>query len=729
MSHHVIVLGGGVAGMSAAHELIERGFRVTVYEKGVSAGGKARSFGVAGTGTDGRLDLPAEHGFRFFPGFYRHLPDTMKRIPYGPDRQTVFDNLVNATQMAIHFEGQRHLVVPARFPRSLREIRQALTASGYLTTRTGLTPDDIQFYVERVWELLTTCEERRAEQFESQDWWQFIDAANRSARYQGYLGRTPRVLVAADPEVANTKTVGDILLQLLFNLGDPGVAADRVLNGPTSEVWIDPWLRYLRQRGVRYHENVEVLGFRCAGGRIAGVRLSMNGTTYEVAADYYVAALPVEKMAPLVTPDMTAIDETLGGIKTLAAHVDWMSGIQFYLLEDLPLNFGHQMFLSSPWALTSLSQVQFWYDRPESFARRYGDGTVRAVLSVDVSDWNTPSPRTNKKARDHARADVPPEVWRQLRDSLPDLRDEFLHPQQPWLLDPAIRQGGAGLVNDEPLLVNVTDSWQWRPWPRTRIPNLFLASDYVRTYTNLATMEAANEAARRAVNGIIDATGVRAAPCRLWSLHEPVWVKPWRWWDLLRYRRGEPWGAQFPELVETAARAVLESAPAVGSPDGYADAQAREAIEHGVSLVPSYVQHDIIELVLDVESTLELGDVDGLRACFDAEAGIELAGRPRVSARAWLDGLPDFFAEGGRIDMDVRRVQDIRPVGLGIAARLVADVAMPDAPTATGPGWLDLWFVRTHDERGRATGPWRIGALRYSDGEGTGRAAVDAMTV
>ena len=29
----VVILGGGVAGMSAAHELIERGFDVEVYEK------------------------------------------------------------------------------------------------------------------------------------------------------------------------------------------------------------------------------------------------------------------------------------------------------------------------------------------------------------------------------------------------------------------------------------------------------------------------------------------------------------------------------------------------------------------------------------------------------------------------------------------------------------------------------------------------------------------------
>ena len=66
MSKKVIVLGGGVAGMSEAHELAERGFQVTVYEKKMIPGGKARSVPVPKTGKDGRPDLPGEHGFRFF---------------------------------------------------------------------------------------------------------------------------------------------------------------------------------------------------------------------------------------------------------------------------------------------------------------------------------------------------------------------------------------------------------------------------------------------------------------------------------------------------------------------------------------------------------------------------------------------------------------------------------------------------------------------------------------
>ena len=43
----------------------------------------------------------------------------------------------------------------------------------------------------------------------------------------------------------------------------------------------------------------------------------------------------------------------------------------------------------------------------------------------------------------------------------------------------------------------------------------------MQTYTDLATMEAANEAARRAVNAILDASGSDAEPCDVWKLHEP----------------------------------------------------------------------------------------------------------------------------------------------------------------------------------------------------------------
>ena len=92
----VAVLGGGMAGLTAAHELIDRGFDVTVYERN-ALGGKARSIPTPGTGRGGRRDLPGEHGFRFFPGFYHHIPDSMRRTPYPGNANGVWDNLTAAS--------------------------------------------------------------------------------------------------------------------------------------------------------------------------------------------------------------------------------------------------------------------------------------------------------------------------------------------------------------------------------------------------------------------------------------------------------------------------------------------------------------------------------------------------------------------------------------------------------------------------------------------------------
>jgi len=194
---------------------------------------------------------------------------------------------------------------------------------------------------------------------------------------------------------------------------------------------------------------------------------------------------------------------------------------------------------------------------------------VRGILSVDISEWERPGVCTTRKpAKECTRDEIRREVWEQLKRSLNVgsqvlLRDDHLH---GWFLDTDILHDPGNPdpdreTNLEPLLVNLVDTWKLRPDAVTRIPNLFLASDYVRTYTDLATMEGANEAARRAVNGIIDASGSSAPYCRIWNLHEPEVLIPWRALDLARYRAGLPWD----DTLVTAGLAAVDGALAAGS--------------------------------------------------------------------------------------------------------------------------------------------------------------------
>jgi geranylgeranyl pyrophosphate synthase/uncharacterized protein with NAD-binding domain and iron-sulfur cluster len=584
MPTRVVILGGGVAGMSAGHELIERGFEVMVLESGDLAGGKARSIPVAHEGEDtsghqladgagGSIEhrVPGEHGFRFFPGFYKHVIDTMRRIP-SFDGCKVADHLVPTTRLQFTQYDESPFVVPAGFPLKPRDAGTLLRDLLLLFGPTAdLTPDDLAFFGARVWQILTSCKERRLGEYERTSWWEFVGAEQRSASYQKFLATgITRSLVAAKARKASTRTIGDVFVQLVLTILDPSAGStDRVLDGPTNLVWIDPWLAYLESSGVRYVKNAQVEEILCENRRITGVVVRQQGTRTVVRGDHYVAALPLEDIAPMVNGRLLAADPTLANLRALATNLEWMNGVQFYLHRDVPTTHGHVVHIDTEWALTSVSQLQFWRNVPPEL---FGDSDVHGILSVDVSDWTAPG-SNGRSAMQCAREEVVRETWNQLKRSLSVgeelLRDEDLH---SWFLDPDIENDPARpgwLRNSEPLLVNLVDTWALRPEATTAIANLFLASDYVRTHSDLATMEGANEAARRAVNGLLDAVNFDGSRCEVWPLHEPEILLPWRLHDAARYQAGLPWDNS---LVQVAAHGIRGASPLLE--------QARPLLEH-----------------------------------------------------------------------------------------------------------------------------------------------------
>ena len=432
----VIVLGGGVAGMSAAHELAERDFEVVVLETRATAGGKARSMPVPGSGTDGRHDLPGEHGFRFFPGFYRHIPDTMRRIPFGGERDGVFSNLVPATRVQIARAGGAEIVGPSHLPGSLGELHLAFRSLFAYADRGGNPTEEQAYFVDRLLLLLTSCEERRFAEYEHQSWWEFSGAQARSTAYGKFLadGLT-RTLVAAKAREMSARTGGCILLQLLFDLSRPGGQADRVLNGPTNDVWIDPWLAHLRSLGVDFRFEHQVQAIHCADGRISGVSVVAGGTSSRKAPTSTSPRCRSRSCGSWSSDELKEAEPRLAGLHRLRTR--WMNGIMFYLDRDVPLVHGHTVYIDSPWALTSISQAQFW---PDVELEEMGDGRVDGILSVDVSDWEAPGIVHGKQAMYCSKEEVREEVWAQLEAGLEDAGIDVLQEANvlAWFLDPAI---------------------------------------------------------------------------------------------------------------------------------------------------------------------------------------------------------------------------------------------------------------------------------------------------
>ena len=520
MAPSAVIIGGGVGGLTVAHELIERGFTVDLYEARADLGGKARSQPVVGSGSGGRADLPGEHGFRFYPRFYTHVIDTMKRIP-SPLGGSVVDHLKPTTESSIALVdvGTWYRFFRRRTSRPF-EVIEALEL---FFQELDFDDADIALFTAKILEFLTTSNERRLGEYETISWWQFLEGDLYSENFQRQLRAVPRTMVAMDPKRGSARTIGGISMQLILDYADSGVTTDRTMGGPTTEMWIEPWRAHLASLGVNFHLGLSATKINTAAGAISGIEMSDLSTK---TADYYVLAVPIDVAIPLITPAMGALDPALEKLRTANADqlVSWMVGIQYFLYEDVPLVRGHTFYPDSPWALTTISQPQFWRDLG-IFRTRYGAGDVGGLISVDISDWDTPGTFVPKIAKECTPAEIAHEVWEQLKAALngtapgeETLTDAMLH---SWHLDDDIDFTTTPTSNKSRLLVHPPNSYHLRPEAGTAIPNLVIAADYVRTTTDLASMEGASEAARAATNAILERSGSTTAKVQLWPLTEP----------------------------------------------------------------------------------------------------------------------------------------------------------------------------------------------------------------
>ena len=497
MAEKIVVIGGGIGGLSVAHHLVRAGVDgVHMYEASDRVGGKAKSQYVD---VGAAAPYPGEHGFRFFPHFYRHIVDTMATTPAGGG--TVLDRLVGASDAGVAFD--RDLSTIARTSEPLEAFRFVTSVVRVLQDR-KIQLDDVVRYAGVLLRFATSCQERRDQEYDRQPWTEFAHADSFSDSFDALVIKASRNLSAMRAAESSAATIGSISLQMIFDFEPKiGRLMDPLLRGPTDETWLEPWLRHLEAAGVTFHfeKPLTAFDFDDAAGRLRSVRFGAE----TVAADHYVCAVPLECVVPLLSAEMCAFDPSLARLASLAPRARGdMIGLQFFLRRDVPIVRGHVHYPRTPFALTSVSQAQFWSPKPDA---RPGTPELKGVISAIISDWQSAGSEGLKASEYTDRNRLLEEVWRQIEGSLPvgavDRGDVIaMH------LDQNVRLGP--FANDTPLLVHPVGQLALRPDAATRIANLYLASDYVRTHTDLATMEGADEAARRAAGAILAREGVPA---------------------------------------------------------------------------------------------------------------------------------------------------------------------------------------------------------------------------
>lgn len=395
---HVVIAGAGIAGLAAAMILAEAGVRVTLCEAASEAGGKAKSLRLA----DGH---PTEHSLRVYTDTYQTLLTLFSRIPTEHDR-TVLDNLVGVSMVSATAQGvigriaapvalQRRRPTFARIigkvvepPRQLVRIllRGPMVIVGL--AQRGVPATDVLHYLHAHLRLLWMCRERLLAELGDISYADYLQLGCKSAQAQEFFSAVPRIYVAARTS-AEAAAIAPIVLKGLFRLksncpsalNDAKLPAIMMMDGPTSERMVDPWIRHLTRLGVDIHFNTRVGDLEFDDGRVTAL-ISSDGRRF--ACDYALLAVPYLTLRELAKsahvkrylPQLT---------QQHALALEASNGIQCFL-RDLPATWPPFIrpgvvttHLQSQWSLVCVLQGEgFWKNV------RLPEGT-RYVLSITWS--------------------------------------------------------------------------------------------------------------------------------------------------------------------------------------------------------------------------------------------------------------------------------------------------------------------------------------------------------
>jgi uncharacterized protein with NAD-binding domain and iron-sulfur cluster len=134
-------------------------------------------------------------------------------------------------------------------------------------------------------------------------------------------------ILAANPRNANAHIVGTLAADIIDRTlvpGDRGILI--MLDGPTSDMWIEPWVQHLLSLGVKFQLNTTLTSFQMSsdGSRVASASVEHNGQQDSVVADVFFSAVPAEKMAQVLSnsPDVLASAPSLRQVNQLKTA--WM---------------------------------------------------------------------------------------------------------------------------------------------------------------------------------------------------------------------------------------------------------------------------------------------------------------------------------------------------------------------------------------------------------------------
>jgi uncharacterized protein with NAD-binding domain and iron-sulfur cluster len=466
----VAVIGGGMAGLTAAYRLAERNYRVTLYEQKTYLGGQfgAHSHARRASYLKGqpRPSVKHEHCYHMFLNWYHNFwrlaadlglqrerdfepRHTIKHLHRGefPRMRTFGNPATPASLLTNLFSGVEpppdvflhgysliDLLAQRFRPDSLLD---RYTVAGFMSSRPYASERSTALH-----------EQTLAKAFANPS---YLTSASSYQSFIKYGLRDPEPLLWALKGDSQTRFHGPFE-QRLGRLNVECFKGQRVTrllyNRSTGRFRVES--QETRQdlpheASLAHAEGLLYPTPRLSGGR---ARRTVDGPF-----DYVILAVP-----PLALPAL--VGSELAPVRKFETNP--MASLDLYFSKKVPgIPREHVVLHDSEYGLTFIDNSQLW------------PGLRNTVLNVIATDF--------EELADLPSHDVIKRIMREMARYIPP--EHLGHDDiEYWHIQPNLR--------DE-LFLNQVGSEQWRPQARTEIPSLFLAGDYCQTFVDVVTIEGA----------------------------------------------------------------------------------------------------------------------------------------------------------------------------------------------------------------------------------------------
>lgn len=409
MNKKIIVIGGGLSGLTVCHELIEKGFQVELYERSDILGGMARS-------TRTEYGVPSEHSWRGYAPFYYNTFELMKRIPLNKsncnkeefknrkltlnevkkhnkinDLWTYYkNNVYDITNFVPNHPGGK--IILKSGGKNLEKVWEENGVSWHKNNSNVLKK--LKEY--KIGELIETYEQKTVYDNLSENRLDFKLFYNDNTILKNKLPYKDYILVAylfLKCMVSNKrkivydkklfkkeieKYVSEDGYHYLFDyLSGPGIGLDKntmslghfsrvvewqlqndvswqVMNQPTNEAWINPWVEYLKKNGLKIYLKSELKKIVIKKNKVEKLIINNNEKT---ADDYVICIDPFRFEEILEKSKIKKLKEDYTFLNTQNNQISFRFGF------NKKINYGKSdayVVIDSPYNITFYPQEIHW---------------------------------------------------------------------------------------------------------------------------------------------------------------------------------------------------------------------------------------------------------------------------------------------------------------------------------------------------------------------------------